>query len=170
MCRNVPFRMCRPSVEFSIKQAVCGSNDSNDGRNAAGRASVRRLCRHTAHARTHIVLKTATTDLRACAHCARRCFSHSAQPTHLRTLACNTFERQRDTFSSNLRALASNTLKKKCKFFFTHSYNLRATRATHQQTFGFLHILTNASAPPQSHQSPQPQLHSQYHAPNSPHP
>ena len=49
--------MCRPTVEWLIKQAVCGRNDSNDGRNAAGKASGRRLCRHTAHARTRLVCK-----------------------------------------------------------------------------------------------------------------
>ena len=154
--------MCRPTVEWLIKQAVCGRNDSNDGRNAAGVASVRRPCRHTAHARTYIVLKNrhhrspcvralrpsllhsfaegdtfasvseqhikktfrffthSSDDLRACAHCARRCFfrrclhiceqreqhikkkerffTHSSNS---RALASDTLERQRDTFTKN---------------------------------------------------------------------
>ena len=49
--------MWRPTVEWLIKQAVCGRKGSNDGRNAAGKASVRRRCRHTAHARMNVVLE-----------------------------------------------------------------------------------------------------------------
>jgi hypothetical protein len=63
------------------------------------------------HGRT-LYLKTDTTDLRACAHCARRCFFHSPKATHLRASASNTlkkrnvflhilpiYERQRVTFT-----------------------------------------------------------------------
>ena len=56
MCQRFALNV-RPLGEFIIAQALCGRNDSNDGRNAAGKASVRRPCRHTAHARTHLVRK-----------------------------------------------------------------------------------------------------------------
>ena len=70
MCCSLPYRSqmlkrsvsnMRPPGELII-QPVWGRNDSSDGLNAAGKASVWRLCRHTAHARTQNIPKSNTTD------------------------------------------------------------------------------------------------------------
>jgi hypothetical protein len=47
--------MCDLRSNYVIKQAVCGRNGINDGRNVAGGASVWRPCHHTAHARMSVV-------------------------------------------------------------------------------------------------------------------
>ncbi|MDD2257476.1 MAG: hypothetical protein PHQ26_04420 [Bacteroidales bacterium] len=109
--------MCRPSVELLKKQAVCGRNDSNDGRIAAGKASVRRPCRHTAHARTHIVLKN-RHHRPPCVRAMRPSLLLSfAEGDTFASNASNTFERSEthplsfaegDTFAS----IASNTFER----------------------------------------------------------
>ncbi len=71
MCRNLRFRMCQKTSFF---ECVAFGDYSNDGRNAAGVASVRRRGRHTAHERMDgmTVGLLYRGVIRACAHCARR--------------------------------------------------------------------------------------------------
>jgi len=76
---------------YVIKQADCGCNDSNDGRNAAGKASVRRPCRHTAHARTHLVRKNRHHQP-PCVRALRPSLLLSPKAIHLRALASNTLK------------------------------------------------------------------------------
>jgi hypothetical protein len=113
MCQRFALNVLKPSVsnvrplgEFVIAQAVCGRNGCNDGRNAAGKASVGRPCRHTAHARTHRVRK-----------------NRHHRPPGVRAL------RPALLFSPeaiHLRAGARNTLKI-MERFFTHSYDFLFT-------------------------------------------
>jgi hypothetical protein len=88
-------------------QAVCGRNRSNDGRNAAGIASVRRPCRHTAHALATIYVEhTPPKSVRA------------------RIAPVVAVIAEGDTFAS-----VSEQHIKKTERFFTHSSKSTSVRA-----------------------------------------